>query len=778
MRSTTFWRCKAVDGPQWLQLDFHEPISFNAIEINWLYWAHAVEFSVQTSDDGQKWKTIAKVTDGDKNPRLLDNLNAKGRFVRINGTKPKRKHHLAIEEVRFVGSPEVDKIVQERLAGQRAQDAADRKQVVKILAKSGVEEIIYAARKYLQGHHWYDNFGYDCRDEKTMYYRDGGQLVRLNLVTGKRQVLLDDPKGGVRDPVVHYDAKKILFSYRPAGTTHSHLFEINIDGTNLKRLTDGDCDDIEPTYLPDGNIAFVSSRCKRWVNCILAQVATLHRCDADGKNIRPISFNIEQDNTPWVLNDGRLLYMRWEYVDRSQVSFHHLWTSNPDGTNQMVFYGNQRPGNVMIDAKPLLNSRKVVSIFSPGHGLAEHNGQVVIINPCMGPDKSPVHHLTGGKDFRDPWAFDERTVMAAQEGDRIVLLAGGKYLTLERLPLELGQAGYQCHEPRPLIRRKREPIIPDRTNEESPVGYLLLSDIYIGRHMGGVKRGEIKKLLVLETLPKPVNFSGGSEPLSIEGTFTLERILGTVPVSEDGSAFIELPAKRPLFFVALDKNDMAVKRMQSFLSVMPGEVSGCVGCHEQRMQTVSPSRVPSSFASQPVKIEPITDCPDLFDFPRDIQPILDKLCVDCHGTEKTAKGGPYAGKVLLTGDRGPMYSHSYLYLTLRSLFSDGRNKPRGNYPPRAIGSSASRILRMLDGSHYDVKATAHQKKMLRLWIESAATYPGTYAALGSGMVNGYWWEQARKKLSKDKDVWAPIKAAGSAKHPVLQTPSAIHSHHH
>jgi len=255
--------------------------------------------------------------------------------------------------------------------------------------------------------------------------------------------------------------------------------------------------------------------------------------------------------------------------------------------------------------------------------------------------------------------------------------------------------------------------------------------------MAGVRRGEIKKLLVLETLPKPINFTGGMDPLTYGGSFTLERILGTVPVEADGSAHVELPALRGLFFVALDENDLAVKRMQSFLTVQPGETTGCIGCHESRTEAFARPGRPEAARRPPSRIEPIADCPEVFDFPRDIQPILDRHCVACHGYEETAAGGPYAGRVILTGDRGPMFSHAYYTMTVKRLFSDGRNLAKSNYPPRAIGSSASRILPMLDKGHHDVRATAHEKKMMRLWIETGAPYPGTYAALGCGSIGGY-----------------------------------------
>ena len=139
----------------------------------------------------------------------------------------------------------------------------------------------------------------------------------------------------------------------------------------------------------------------------------------------------------------------------------------------------------------------------------------------------------------------------------------------------------------------------------------------------------------------------------------------------------------------------------------------------------------------PSRIEPIADVPEVIDFPRDIQPVLDALCVSCHGYEKTAAGGPRAGRLILTGDHGPLYSHSYYMMTIARLVSDGRNQPRSNYAPRTLGSSASRLLTLLDGTHYGVKATPLQKKLLRLWIDSGAAYPGTYAALGCGMIGNY-----------------------------------------
>jgi hypothetical protein len=623
---------------------------------------------------------------------------------------------------------------------------------------TGVDDIIFAARRINETDgHWYANIGYYAHDPQRKAWREGTKLYRWSLATGKLSTLLDDPRGGVRDPQVHYEGGKILFSYRKGGTEQYHLYEINPDGGGLRQLTDGPYDDIEPTYLPDGDIIFVSTRCKRWVNCWLTQVAILHRCDANGRNVRPISSNNEQDNTPWPLPDGRILYTRWEYVDRSQVHYHHLWVANPDGTSQMTWYGNLHPGIVMIDAKPIPGSDKVVASFSPGHGQPEHAGQITIVDPKAGPDAQSFAQPVGrGNQFRDPWAFSENCFMAAVGPSLVVMDDTGKQQELFKLPAADRKAGLQLHEPRPLLPRPRERVIPDRVDPKAASGRLVLADIYDGRNMASVKRGDIKKLLVLETLPMPIHYTGGMEPISYGGTFTLERIVGTVPVEEDGSAYLELPALRSFFFVALDEHDLSVKRMQSFLTVQPGETTSCVGCHEQRTQTPRPTPMPLAAVQRPPsRIEPIAGVPEVIDYPRDVQPVLDSLCASCHGYEKTPAGGPRAGRLILTGDHGPMYSHSYYMMTIARLISDGRNKPESNYAPRTLGSSASRLLTLLDGTHYGVKATPRQKQMLRLWIESGAAYPGTYASLGCGMIGNY---SENQEIHTGQD-WPATRAA-------------------
>ncbi|MBI5388492.1 MAG: PD40 domain-containing protein [Verrucomicrobia bacterium] len=666
------------------------------------------------------------------------------------------------------------------------------------------EEVVFAVRQP-KGPHWYENFGHQITDVNKTCYGARGRLCKLDLDTGRLAVLLDDPDGGVRDPQVHYDGQRILFSYRKGGSPYYHLYEIHADGSGLRQLTDGPFDDIEPSYLPDGGIVFCSSRCQRWVPCWYVPVATIHRCDGDGSNLRPLSSNIEQDNTPWVLPDGRILYTRWEYVDRSREHFHHLWAMNPDGTGQMAYYGNLHPGDVFLDAKPIPGSARVVMVNSPNHGRQEHEGRIALVSADLGPDAREAQQIINpGLNFRDPYPVSADSFLVAQENRLLSMNAQGETRELYRLAGELARGGAWLHEPRLLRPRPREPVIPPRVKLGESMGQIIVTDIYQGRNMDGIQRGAIKSLLILENLPKPVNYTGSMDPITYGGSYTLNRVLGTVPVEEDGSVNARVPPLRSLQLVALDENDLSVKRMLSFLTVMPGEVATCTGCHEQRtaappsFQTLTPAlshpmgegesaaapllaRAVSSIPRRPPfplshrmgegrgegpvvkaaqrppsEITPLPGAPEVFDYPRDIQPIWDQHCLGCHDADK------YSGRALLTGDQGPMFTHSYFTLSARLQIADGRDLARGSYAPYTIGSAASDLVDKVSGSHHDVKLSAPELRMVKLWIDASATFPGTYAALGSGMIGPYAALQYGTRPKIDYLSWPGLKAAQQA----------------
>jgi len=588
-----------------------------------------------------------------------------------------------------------------------------------------IEEIIFVQRGGYEDPHWYANIGYYCDDENN----------KLNLKTGKIIVLLETAEGCIRDPKVHYDGKKIIFAWRKDGSRDYDLYEMNVDGTNIHQVTSGPFDDYEPEYLPDGGIVFVSTRARRWVGCWMTQVGTIHRCDADGKNIEMLSCNIEHDNTPSVLPNGQILYMRWEYVDRSQVEFHHLWTMNPDGTNQEIYYGNEVSWGVFLSCRPVLNDERVMGIYSPGHGHRDHYGWLSFFSRKYGPDDPRgLQHIEfpwGKGMLADPWPLSANTILAAELGkSRLVFVTKNKnddkYTPYAIYEIKNNdKRKWLTQSPCPIIKRPRERVIAKRSDPASPTGTHIMVDIYNSQNLQGIKRGEIKKLLILETLPKPVNFSGGMDTLSFLGTFNLERILGTVPVESDGSAYFELPANRPVFYVALDKNNLSCKRMQSFTCVKPGETTTCIGCHNRRNDSnanIGSTLRVEALQRPPSKIEKIEGIPVVLDFMRDVQPVLDKYCIECHNTENRK------GRLCLEGDMGVTYAISYYSLAMREQIGDGRNG-LGNRPARSLGSSASQLLRKLEGGHYDVKASHEDWLKVWAWTEAGAPFCGTYGGL-------------------------------------------------
>ncbi len=604
-----------------------------------------------------------------------------------------------------------------------------------------IEDIIFVQRGTYEDPHWYANIGYFCDDEQDPAYTTGAQLCKLNLKTGKVTILLETETGCIRDPKVHYNAQKILFAWRRADTHNYHLYEIDVDGTNVCQLTSGPYDDYEPEYLPDGGIVFVSTRARRWVGCWKTQVGTIHRCDGDGSNIRMLSSNIEHDNTPCVLPNGKILYMRWEYVDRSQVEFHHLWTMNPDGTRQEVFYGNEVSWGVFLSCRPIPNDSRILGIYSPGHGMRDHYGHLSFFASKYGPDhEKGLQHAVKSWGLADPWPLSADTFLAAELHKpknkpyqaRLVMATrnkkNDKYGLHALYEITGNKQKWITQSPRPIMRRPREQVIASASDEAHATGTHVLVDVYNSQNLKGIQRGDIKKLLILETLPKAVNFSGGPDTLTWLGTFNLERILGTVPVEPDGSAYFELPANRPVLYVALDENDLSVRRMQSFTSLRPGETQACIGCHDDRSHSranFGDARRVMAMQRAPSKVEKIVGVPDVPDFMRDVQPVLDRYCIGCHNTRQRK------GRLSLEGDMGATHSISYYSLIMRNQIGDGRNG-LGNQAPRTLGSSASPLLRKLEGGHHDVKASHQDWLAVWAWIEAAAPFCGTYGGLRNG----------------------------------------------
>jgi hypothetical protein len=256
---------------------------------------------------------------------------------------------------------------------------------------------------------------------------------------------------------------------------------------------------------------------------------------------------------------------------------------NPDGSGSMVYFGNMHPGGVFLDAQPVPGSDQLAFIHSPGHGMNEHTGFVATLTPKRGPDdRSSLVQVSREAAYRDPYPISPSEFLVARGNQLLLMDAEGRSEVL------FTSSGLDIQEPRPLVPRPRPPQVAPRSDPAQSTGTVVLADVYTGRAMAGVKRGDVKKLLVLEDLPKPVNFhGGGAQPIGHGVTSTLKRVLGTAPIEADGSAAFEVPALRSVHFALLDDKEQSIKQMRSFVTVQPGETMRCVGCHEPRVRSPS-----------------------------------------------------------------------------------------------------------------------------------------------------------------------------------------------
>ena len=431
----------------------------------------------------------------------------------------------------------------------------------------------------------------------------------------------------------------------------------------------------------------------------------------------PVTASLEIERYPSVLADGRLVFMHWEYYNRGTHGHHPLWTCKPDGTAQATFYGNMGPDshNYKESPRQIPGSNKIA--YASCHN--GPTGTIVVLDPSLGPDDpKAVKRVPGSpKNARDPFPLADGWFLAASD-DTIVLFDGtGRSEVLYAAGAGPGEKGPWAMSPWPIRPRQREQVIPDQVDRKLTTGTFMLTDVHHGRSMGGVKPGEVKRLLVLEWLPPPFTVFPSVRPC-----FFLNRILGTVPVEADGSAHFEAPAMRSLTFVSLDERGLSVKHKQSATELKPGETIGCTGCHEQRTGTPASAAKGLAMRRAPSRLEPYGGIPDRLDYVQDLQPIWDRHCVNCHNPDKRE------GKVLMTADRGGNgMPHSHLSLMAAGQIIDSRGPHVwGNLPPRAMGSGASALMKKLDGSHNGVKVSLQEWQTVQLWLDTMVPYRRYY----------------------------------------------------
>ncbi len=576
--------------------------------------------------------------------------------------------------------------------------------------------------------------GYDNQIAVLSPVRPGGKVTTL---------FQPEKTSFVGDVDLHFDAAKMLFSM-PNANYRWQVYELGMDGRGLRQVSTADpadVDNYDPCYLPDGRIIFCSTRCFQGVPCVGGsdKVANLFIMDADGKNVRQLTFDQDHDWCPTVLNNGRILYTRWEYSDTPHYFTRLLFTMNPDGTNQAAYYhSNSYWPNSTFYARPIPgHPTKVVGVISGHHG-AQRMGELVVFDPALGrfEEKGAVQRIPGFGQKIDPVIRDglvdgswPKFLHPYPLSEKYFLVSckptpnspWGIYLvdTFDNFLLLTEESGYAMLEPVPLRKTAAPPIIPDRVDLRTDKAEVHISDVYAGEGMRGVPRGTVKKLRVYEPY-YAYNGMGGHINIGIDGPWDGRRIWGTVPVDSDGSVSFKAPANTPLAVQPLDADGKALAVMRSWFTAMPGEVVSCTGCHESQNRTpLGRSRL--AVLRKPSPIEPWYGPPRGMSFKREVQPVLDRYCVGCH------QGGQSSPPDLrVAGDsRFRNFTPSYVALTPFVR----RPGPESDYhlqQPMEWHAGTSELVQILEKGHHNVKLDRESWDRLITWIDLNVPDFGTW----------------------------------------------------
>ncbi|NQU26083.1 MAG: NPCBM/NEW2 domain-containing protein [Candidatus Nealsonbacteria bacterium] len=582
--------------------------------------------------------------------------------------------------------------------------------------------------------------------------------------------------GAYLSPELSFDAKHILFAYTDTTKEprHSytwnedntwHIFRVNVDGSGLVQLTDGAWNDFDPCYLPNGRIAFISERRGGYGRCHGRPVPsfTLHSMNYDGSDIVMLSPHETNEWQPSVDHNGMIVYTRWDYVDRGFNQAHHPWITTPDGRDSRVIHGNfaanagQRP-HFEADIRAIPGSPKLVATAACHHGQAY--GSLVIVDPKVADDDAmaPVRRLTpdqlfpesecathrGPANYATAWPLSEDFYLcvydAFSKSNAGEANNYGVYLidSFGNRDLIYRDPNISCLNPVPLRPRTRPPVVPQKTlvgKALAPGEKFVASDpdklpktatVNLVNVYDSVlpwpDNTQIKAVRIVQLLPKTTPFAH-NPAIGYGSQKGARAILGTVPVESDGSASFLLPINIPVCFQALDGDGLAVQMMRSATYVHAGETLTCQGCHEPRhLAPKSPSQTPLAMRRAPSRIRPDIEGSKPFSFPRLVQPVLDRRCVECHAKEPKAFDLS-AGDV--AGNRGKFYP-SYNNLRPYAFYFDNAAFTTPTTIPGKYGARASKLYEILKKGHYDVKLSTEEFHRITLWLDSNSDFFGSY----------------------------------------------------
>ncbi len=543
-----------------------------------------------------------------------------------------------------------------------------------------------------------------------------------------------------------WDTGKVLFS------DSGKVMEVNSDGTGLRTISNPETTCYDPCRLPSGKIMFLSTACEQAVPCTGgAGVGNMHVMDDDGSNERRITFDQDHNWDPYMLNNGRVVYARWEYTDTPHYFTRLLMHMNPDGTDQKEYYGSSSYWpNAMYWAKPIPGDpTKVVTVVSGHHGVAR-SGELLILDPAKGRHEADgvVQRIPGWGQKVEPVILDRLVVNSwprfitpyplAEPGTH---KGAGKYFlaTVKMTPsspwglyivdvfdnmVPIAMGNYSMATP--FRTRPKPPVVPERIDLARKDATVMIVDIYEGGGLKGYPKGSVKALRVGTHHFRYPGGGGSPARSAYEGGWDPKIILGTVPVHEDGSAMFNVPANTPIFVQPLDEEGKSLQVMRSWFTAMPGETLSCIGCHESQ-NSAPPARPNIASRKAPSTIKEWYGPERGYSFNVEVQPVLDRRCVGCHNGEKRDDGKSIPdlrAQRLHEGFNGK-YSPSYMAIQAyvrRAGFESDYHLPN----PAEYQADTSALVQMLKKGHHNVKLTREEWERLYTWIDFNVPYASNW----------------------------------------------------
>ncbi|MGD0089481.1 MAG: SUMF1/EgtB/PvdO family nonheme iron enzyme [Planctomycetota bacterium] len=605
----------------------------------------------------------------------------------------------------------------------------------------------------------------------TGWDNEAGVLSSLRGTPEYKRLYKTDGAKIMRDLDLEFDGGRIMFSSIGANDRWA-LFEMRSDGSGLKQLTPPDVPDVDffdSCYLPDGRIVTASTAGYQGLPCENGgkPMVNLYLFDPERQSIRQLTFEQDSDWHPSVMNDGRVLYLRWEYTDIMHYYSRRLFCMNPDGTSQMDYYGT---GSMFPPAFKFARSipghpSKVVGVISGHHDFPEH-GRLAIIDPRLArtypfrfrpktkewgkegsyinaiPDVLPaektgfVQEIPGyGKEvvgnvcdgiasqawregkpqFLHPWPLSEKYFLVSMKrnGDT----PWGIYLAdiYDNLTLIAEDENAALLQPIPFCQRTRPQAIVDRVKLDCKTADVMITDIYAGPGLKGIPKGKVKSLRVLAYHYAYLG-RGGHESVGVESSWDIKRILGTVPVEADGSARFLIPANTPVFVQPLDEEGAALQLMRTWFVGMPGERVSCTGCHETRNSTL-PTRFSIAGRKPPSELAPWYGDSRPFAFQFEVFPTVEKFCLGCHDGSPRKDGH----KTLSFKDPQTAYNSLHPYCRRPGPESDMEM-----LPPMEYHGSTSHLVQLLKKGHHGVQPDREAWERLYCWIDLNVPFKGSW----------------------------------------------------